>query len=66
MTRSDSSPKPLSGLIFVLFSAIGLTAQNVTSRIFFVPSLLFGQVTFGGFISPQLTNVVLILADRSP
>ncbi len=64
MTPPDASSKSLSGLILVLLSAVGLAAQNVTSRIFFVPSLIFGQITFGGFISPQLANVVLILAIR--
>ncbi len=64
MTQPDSSSESLLGLILVLLSAVGLAAQNVTSRIFFVPSLLFGQITFGGFISPQLANVVLILAVR--
>lgn len=64
MTSPNASSKPLLGLILVLLSAVGLAAQNVTSRIFFVPSLIFGQITFGGFISPQLANVVLILAVR--
>ncbi|MEL6815957.1 MAG: DMT family transporter [Cyanobacteria bacterium J06598_3] len=64
MTRSTPRATALLGLVFVLLSALGLATQNVISRIFFVPSQLFGQLTFGGFIAPKLENVVLLLAIR--
>jgi len=64
MTRSTPRATTLLGLVFVLLSALGLATQNVISRIFFVPSQLFGQLSFGGFIEPQLANVVLLLAIR--
>lgn len=64
MTRSTPRATALLGLVFVLLSALGLATQNVISRIFFVPSQLFGQLTFGGFIAPELANVVLLLAIR--
>lgn len=64
MTRSTPRATAVLGLIFVLLSAFGLATQNVISRIFFVPSHLFGQLSFGGFIAPQLENVVLLLAIR--
>jgi drug/metabolite transporter (DMT)-like permease len=54
----------LLGIGLVLLSALGLAAQNVLLRLFFAPSLLFGQIHFGGWISPQLSNVVLLLALR--
>lgn len=54
----------LLGIGFVLISALALSLQNVILRLFFTPSLLFGQVPFGGFVTPQLGNVVLLLALR--
>lgn len=52
------------GIGLVLFSALGLSIQNVILRLFFTPRLLFGQVPFGGFVTPQLSNVLLLLALR--
>lgn len=57
------SPK-LLGIGLVLLSALGLSAQNVILRLFFTPGLLFGQVSFGGFVTPQLSNVMLLLTLR--
>ncbi|MEM1256597.1 MAG: DMT family transporter [Cyanobacteria bacterium P01_H01_bin.21] len=54
----------LLGISFVLLSALGLSVQNVILRLFFTPSRLFGQIPFGGFVTPQLSNVVLLLALR--
>lgn len=48
----------------MLLSALGLSAQNVILRLFFTPSLLFGRTAFGGYVTPQLSNVVLLLAMR--
>ncbi|MBE9066790.1 DMT family transporter [Leptolyngbya cf. ectocarpi LEGE 11479] len=54
----------LLGIGFVLVSALALSLQNVILRLFFTSSLLFGQISFGGFVTPQLGNVVLLLAMR--
>ena len=62
MTKIRSSK--LLGIGLVLLSTLGLSVQNVILRLFFTPSLLFGQVSFGGFVTPQLSNVVLLLAMR--
>ena len=62
MTPLPSSK--LLGIGLVLLSALGLSAQNVILRLFFTHSRLFGQIPFGGFVTPQLGNVVLLLALR--
>lgn len=62
MTPHRSSK--LLGIGLVLLSALGLSVQNVVLRLFFTSSQLFGQLTFGGFVVPQLSNVVLLLAMR--
>ena len=54
----------LLGIGLVLLSALGLSVQNVVLRLFFTPSQLFGQIPFGGFVTPQLSNVVVLLAIR--
>ena len=54
----------LLGIGFVLISALALSAQNVVLRLFFTESRLFGQIPFGGFVTPYLGNVVLLLAMR--
>ncbi|MEO0396648.1 MAG: DMT family transporter [Leptolyngbyaceae cyanobacterium] len=54
----------LLGIGLVLLSALGLSVQNVVLRLFFTSSRLFGQIPFGGFVTPQLSNVVLLLALR--
>lgn len=69
MSRSPTplkttSSKILLGIVLVLLSAIGLATQNVISRLFFVPSVLFGAIEMGGWLSPQLSNIVMLLAVR--
>ncbi|MBT9314559.1 DMT family transporter [Leptothoe spongobia] len=54
----------LWGIGLVLLSALGLSIQNVVLRLFFTESQLFGQIPFGGFVTPRLSNVVLLLAIR--
>ncbi|MEM7796483.1 MAG: DMT family transporter [Cyanobacteria bacterium P01_C01_bin.118] len=54
----------LLGIGLVLLSALGLSIQNVVLRLFFTESRLFGQGPFGGFVTPHLSNVVLLLAMR--
>ena len=54
----------LLGIGLVLLSALCLSLQNVALRLFFTPSRLFDQIPFGGFVTPQLGNVVLLLAMR--
>ncbi|MEM9266534.1 MAG: DMT family transporter [Cyanobacteria bacterium P01_F01_bin.13] len=54
----------LLGIGFVLISALALSVQNVVLRLFFTESRLFGQIPFGGFVTPELNNVVLLLAMR--
>jgi len=60
----NASSKILLGIVLVLLSAIGLATQNVISRLFFVPSVLFGIVDLGGWLSPQISNIVMLLALR--
>lgn len=64
MTRLKKSPTTVLGIVLVLLSAVGLAAQNVVSRVFFVPSQIFGRVSFGGFITSELSNVIMLLAIR--
>jgi len=54
----------LLGISFVLLSALALSVQNVVLRLSFTPSRLFGRIPFGGFVIPELSNVVLLLAMR--
>lgn len=68
---SDTAPKPklrtnptALGIALILLSTVGLGAQNVILRLFFAPSLLWGQVRFGGFVTPQFSNLVLLLGLR--
>lgn len=62
-SNRDSS-KISVGIILVLLSAVGLATQNVISRLFFVSGSLFGYFTLGGWIEPQINNVVMLLAIR--
>lgn len=64
MKRPNPDATILLGLVCVLLSAIGLAVQNVISRIYFVPSLLFGHITFGGFLPTHIGNIILLLAMR--
>jgi len=64
MIQSKKSSATVLGIVVVLLSAVFLAAQNVVSRVFFVPSQLFGQFAFGGFISSELSNVIMLLAIR--
>ncbi|ESA36957.1 dmt superfamily [Leptolyngbya sp. Heron Island J] len=62
MTKIRS--RQLLGIGLVLLSALALSVQNVILRLFFTPSLLWGQVSFGGFVTPQLSHVVVLLTMR--
>ena len=64
MTRFPAFSTSVLGISLVLLSAIALAAQNVVLRLFFTPSLLFGHVTFGGLLTAQLGNIVLLLTLR--
>ncbi len=64
MTYPKTSSPTVLGIVVVLLSAVALAAQNVVSRVFFVPGELFGRVLFGGFITPDLSNVIMLLAIR--
>ncbi|PZO18541.1 MAG: EamA/RhaT family transporter [Leptolyngbya foveolarum] len=62
---SNRDPSKVAvGIALVLFSAIGLATQNIVSRVFFVAGPLFSQVELGGWIAPQLNNIVMLLAIR--
>ena len=63
-SKKASATTTAFGTIVVLISAVGLAAQNVVSRVFFVPSTLFGHIDFGGFITSAPSNVVMLLAIR--
>ncbi|MEO1591555.1 MAG: DMT family transporter [Cyanobacteria bacterium J06632_22] len=62
MTRPHS--RQLLGISFVLLSALALSAQNIVLRLFFASSQVFGQMTFGGFVTPRLSHILLLLALR--
>ncbi|MFK8182698.1 MAG: DMT family transporter [Phormidesmis sp.] len=70
--NSASKPNPskkessqfLLGIVIVFLSAIFLATQNVISRIFFVPSTVFNSFMLGGWLSPSLSNIVMLLATR--
>lgn len=64
MIQPQKTSATVLGVSVVLLSAVFLAAQNVVSRVFFVPSQLFGRIAFGGFISPELSNVIMLLAIR--
>lgn len=54
----------LLGIGLVLVSALALASQNVVLRLFFTESQIFGWGPFGGFVTPHLSNVVVLLAMR--
>ena len=62
--KNTASSKILLGIVLVLLSAIGLATQNVVSRLFFVPGFLFDAISLGGWLSPQISNIVMLLAIR--
>ncbi|MEO0541268.1 MAG: DMT family transporter [Cyanobacteria bacterium P01_A01_bin.105] len=62
MTRPPS--RQILGISFVLLSALALSAQNVVLRLFFAQSQVFGRISFGGFVTPQLSHILLLLALR--
>ena len=55
----------LSGIEFVLLSAVGLAAQNVVLRLFFSSKDVIGLGTFGGFVPDNLSNILCLLALRT-
>lgn len=62
---SNRDPSKVAvGIVLVLLSAVGLATQNVVSRLFFVPGSLFGWVALGGWVDPQISNIVVLLAIR--
>ena len=56
--------KIVVGILLVLLSAIGLATQNIISRLFFVSGSLFDRVELGGWVAPQLSNIIMLLAIR--
>ncbi|KPQ33840.1 MAG: putative permease [Phormidesmis priestleyi Ana] len=64
MSRPPSQTNLVLGIVLVLLSAVGLAAQNIISRLFFVSGSLFGQITLGGWIAPQPSTIVMLLALR--
>lgn len=54
----------LLGISLVLISTLALSSQNVVLRLFFTESQVLGQIPFGGFVTPHLSNVILLLAMR--
>lgn len=62
MTAPPSSK--LLGIGLVLVSTLALATQNVVLRLFFTESQIFGWGPFGGFVTPHLSNVVVLLAMR--
>lgn len=64
MSPAAARSRTALGIVLVLLSAVGLAVQNILLRLFFSTSQLFGLVTFGGWVTPLLSNVVLLLALR--
>jgi len=56
--------RQLLGISVVLLSALALSAQNIVLRLFFASSLVLGHIPFGGFVTPQLSHILLLLALR--
>ncbi|MDB9494484.1 DMT family transporter [Spirulina major CS-329] len=54
----------MSGISIVLLAALCFCAQNVTVRILFNTSSVFGWEGVGGFVEPSLANSFLLLALR--
>ena len=63
-TANQDPSKIVVGIVLVLLSAVGLATQNVISRLFFVPGSLFSYFTLGGWVDPQVSNIVMLLAIR--
>ncbi|MEO0456307.1 MAG: DMT family transporter [Cyanobacteria bacterium P01_A01_bin.114] len=61
---TNPGPTRLLGMGLVLLSALALALQNVLLRLFFVPYRLWGEASFGGFVTPQLSNILLLLFLR--
>lgn len=64
MTNQSIHSNTFLGISLVLLGAVGLAAQNVILRLYFTPSVLFGQLNFGGLVTPLIGNIVLLLALR--
>ncbi|MGI8935828.1 MAG: DMT family transporter [Phormidesmis sp.] len=64
MTKSTNRANTLLGIGLVLLSAVGLATQNIISKVFFIPVLLFDRFPSGGWLTPQFSNIVLLLALR--
>ncbi len=64
MTKATHRANTLLGIGLVLLSAVGLATQNIISKVFFVPVLLFNYFPSGGWLAPQFSNIVLLLALR--
>lgn len=62
--QKASSSKVLLGIVLVLLSAVFLATQNVVSRLFFVPTELFGHIRVGGWLSSQSSNIIMLLSLR--
>ncbi|MEO0644863.1 MAG: DMT family transporter [Cyanobacteria bacterium J06650_10] len=64
LPKNATSSKLLLGTVLVLLSAVFLAMQNVISRLFFVPSSLFGYFQMGGWLTSQFSNIVMLLSLR--
>ena len=64
MTKATNQANPLLGIVLVLLSTVGLAAQNIISKVFFVPAVLFHRFPTGGWLTPQFSNIVLLLGLR--
>ncbi|MEL6472090.1 MAG: DMT family transporter [Cyanobacteria bacterium J06623_4] len=62
--NNSSSSRVLLGIVLVLLSAVFLALQNVISRLFFVPSDLFGHIRMGGWLTSQFSNIIMLLSAR--
>lgn len=62
--KDTVSSKVLLGIGLVLTSAVCLAAQNIISKLFFVAGYLAGYGSLGGWIAPQFSNIIMLLALR--
>ncbi|HSM81018.1 MAG TPA: DMT family transporter [Nodosilinea sp.] len=52
------------GYVLILLATVCFGAQNLITRVLFIPSDLFGVVQIGGFVAPTLPNSFLLMFMR--
>ncbi len=52
------------GYVLILLATVCFGAQNLITRVLFIPSDLFGVIETGGFVEPTLPNSFLLMFMR--